>query len=310
MIEKPVVSVSMITYKHEAFISEAIHGVLKQKTTFEVELIIADDCSPDNTEAIVMEIIKTHPNGHWIKYFRHQKNIGMQANGVFASKTCSGKYVAICEGDDYWTDPAKLQKQYDFLEENDDHLLCAHKIVERNGHQFHSIENNKTEYSFTDFSVTGSCNGVYTCSMMFRNSPKILDFFLSDWILYLDGGDHLLLLLSTINGHKVKLLNEVMGVYRIHEGGVWSSSSIGKKVKDAIITNRLYIQNLELSLTQKNQIIYGLTPRISQFYNARVKNIFLRKGMTILLKILFIAGPGLISTLLVGFFSNRIFSKS
>ena len=80
MTKPPLVSVSMITYNHESFISEAIHGVLMQKTDFEVELIVADDYSPDNTASIVKEIISTHPKGGSVKYYRHDKNIGMQAN--------------------------------------------------------------------------------------------------------------------------------------------------------------------------------------------------------------------------------------
>jgi glycosyltransferase involved in cell wall biosynthesis len=68
-----MVSVSMITYKHELYIREAIEGVLMQQVNFPVELIIADDCSPDNTSTIVEEIIENHPNGHWIKYFRHSQ---------------------------------------------------------------------------------------------------------------------------------------------------------------------------------------------------------------------------------------------
>ena len=126
MEKKLMVSVDMITYKHEAYIAQAIEGVLMQETNFEYDLIIADDCSPDKTEEIVKNIIATHPKGHIIKYFRHEKNIGMQANGLFAVQECKGKYIALCEGDDYWTDPLKLQKQVDFLEENPSYVMSFH----------------------------------------------------------------------------------------------------------------------------------------------------------------------------------------
>lgn len=115
----------MITYKHEAYIKEAIEGVLMQETNFDYELILSDDCSPDATEKIVREVIDSHPKGNKIKYFRHEKNLGMQNNSRFAFQKCSGKYVAICEGDDYWIDPYKLQKQVDFLEKNNDYGLVA-----------------------------------------------------------------------------------------------------------------------------------------------------------------------------------------
>lgn len=112
-----MVSVDMITYMHEAYIEQAIEGVLMQKTNFEFELVIADDCSPDNTSVIISEIINTHLKGYRIKYFHHEKNLGMKANSIFALEQCKGKYIAVCEGDDYWTDPLKLQKQVDVLEE-------------------------------------------------------------------------------------------------------------------------------------------------------------------------------------------------
>jgi glycosyltransferase involved in cell wall biosynthesis len=110
------VSVIMITYKHEQFIAKAIEGVLMQKCDFEVELIIADDCSPDKTEEKVFQIIKNHPKNSWIKYTKHKTNKGMISNFNWALNQCKGKYIAMCEGDDYWTDPLKLQKQVDFLE--------------------------------------------------------------------------------------------------------------------------------------------------------------------------------------------------
>ena len=88
----------MITYGHEKYIKQAIEGVLMQETNFNFELIIADDCSPDETESIVKNIVDTHPRGHIIKYFRHDKNLGMQANGIFAVLQCTAKYIAICRG--------------------------------------------------------------------------------------------------------------------------------------------------------------------------------------------------------------------
>jgi len=88
-----------------------------QEVSFPVELIIADDCSPDNTQDVV-ESFKIHKNYHWIKYTRHIQNKGMTTNFIWALQQTKGKYIALCEGDDYWTDPYKLQKQVDFLEAN------------------------------------------------------------------------------------------------------------------------------------------------------------------------------------------------
>lgn len=122
-----MVSVCMITYGHENYIAEAIEGVLMQKCNFHIELIIADDCSPDNTATVVNRIIKNDTRAHIIRYTRHAQNKGMINNFIWALEQCKGKYIALCEGDDYWTDPLKLQKQVDFLEGNENFTLCAHE---------------------------------------------------------------------------------------------------------------------------------------------------------------------------------------
>ncbi len=132
---KPIVSVAMITYGHENYIRQAIEGVLMQECNFEVELILCNDCSPDKTNDIIQDILKSNAKSDRIKYFNHKKNIGMMPNFIFSLQKCSGKYIALCDGDDYWTDPFKLQKQVDFLENNPDFVLCGtyNDILRKNG---------------------------------------------------------------------------------------------------------------------------------------------------------------------------------
>lgn len=244
MENKLMVSVDMITYKHEAYIAQAIEGVLMQETNFEYDLIIADDCSPDKTEEIVKNIIATHLKGHIIKYFRHEKNIGMQANGVFAVQQCKGKYIALCEGDDYWIDPLKLQKQVDFLEENEDYSVCGtycdvlrDQIYEKR--QF----DKKITFSFFDVIVK---NPIPTLTVCFRgNVIKNLESFLNYTI-----GDIPLLLALTENGHKGCKLPLNTAVYRYHGHGANSGNSRKKNIKLQIQTKYKYIFGLS------NYIIY------------------------------------------------------
>ena len=115
---KPLVSVIMITYGHEKYIEEAIRGVFLQKTNFPLELIISNDKSPDSTDEIIKNIIKSAPENISVNYIQHLENIGMLPNFISTLKMAEGKYIAVCEGDDYWTDENKLQKQIDFLEKN------------------------------------------------------------------------------------------------------------------------------------------------------------------------------------------------
>jgi len=123
-VKDVLVSVVMITYGHEKFIKEAIDGVLMQECDFQYELIIANDCSPDDTDRIVLNIISKTEKANRIKYVRHTVNKGMNENFLWALHQVRGKYVALCEGDDYWTDPFKLQKQVNYLEKYNDVGLC------------------------------------------------------------------------------------------------------------------------------------------------------------------------------------------
>ena len=107
-----MVSVCMITYNHESFISEAIKSVLSQQVDFSLEVVISNDCSTDNTHRIIEELIKSNTNLNIkFSYTNQKSNLGVMSNFIFALKKCQGKYIALCEGDDYWIDKGKLQKQ-------------------------------------------------------------------------------------------------------------------------------------------------------------------------------------------------------
>jgi len=111
---EPLVSVKMITYNHGPYIAQAIEGVLQQKVSFPIELVIGEDCSTDGTREIVFDYQKRHPDV--IRVITSDRNVGARTNGRRTEKACRGKYVAYCEGDDYWHHPLKLQKQVDYME--------------------------------------------------------------------------------------------------------------------------------------------------------------------------------------------------
>jgi glycosyltransferase involved in cell wall biosynthesis len=110
----PLVSVKIITYNHAPFIALAIEGVLQQNTNFHFELVIGEDYSTDGTRKIVFEYQKKYPD--FIRVITSEENVGMKKNGYRTTKACRGKYIAFCDGDDYWHRPDKLQKQIDYLE--------------------------------------------------------------------------------------------------------------------------------------------------------------------------------------------------
>ena len=111
---EPLVSVMMITYNHAPYIAQAIEGVLQQKVNFPIELVIGEDCSNDGTREIVFEYERKHLD--IIRVITSDKNVGASENVSRTRKACRGKYIALCEGDDYWHHPDKLQQQVNYLE--------------------------------------------------------------------------------------------------------------------------------------------------------------------------------------------------
>jgi glycosyltransferase involved in cell wall biosynthesis len=212
------VSIIIITYNHESFIAQAIESVLKQKTNFPFEIIIGEDCSSDKTKIIVEKYSNLHLNQ--IKLITSTNNVGIIANELRCLKKAQGDYICFLEGDDYWTDPYKLQKQVDFLENNPEYGL-----VHSNVNHF----NESTGKLSTDFNKNTSIpsgdiydylllpsHAIKTMTVCFRrdlfekyylNNPNILnkDWFLIDISIWLMIAKH----------SKIHYINEVAATYRL-----------------------------------------------------------------------------------------------
>jgi glycosyltransferase involved in cell wall biosynthesis len=227
----------MITYGHEKFIEEAIYGVLNQECDFDVELVIANDCSPDGSDVIIKKIIQNHSRGKWIKYIKNSVNLGMMSNFSMALHECSGKYIAICEGDDYWTNPNKLQKQVSFLEANPEYVLSFH-----NAEIINTIYNKKhlfvDSYSKAEYNVDDVFKSwlMPTASMVFRNC---FEDNLPEFLVQGTHGD-LALQVYLFEFGKFFAHNEIMSVYRINETSVTISNF------SSLQHNNRHIRQLEL----------------------------------------------------------------
>ena len=220
----------MITYNHERFIEQAIESVLMQETDFPVELVIGEDCSTDNTRTIVMEYAQRYPNR--IRLLLPDRNLGMIPNFVATLQVCAGQYIALLEGDDYWTDAHKLQKQVDFLESHPESTLCLHDVLVvfedgRRPSYRHSPAGRKPQYVLED--VLGSALS-QTASLVFRNG---LLSDLPDWFLRAPIGDWALSVLLAVHG-SIGYLDEVMSVWRNHTGGVWNGSTERERLKQSL----------------------------------------------------------------------------
>lgn len=249
-----LVNVLFITYNHSKFVAQALDSVLGQKTNFDFKIIIGDDCSNDGTREIVNEYAKNNPDK--IVLSNPQKNLGPSKNYIqLFDKCASSKYMAYLEGDDYWTDNLKLQKQVDFMENNPDYTICFHNVdllsVNEKGENVFEPYNKFTKDYFT-FNDLIYGNPVATGSCLFRNSVFTSEVFKS-----IEPYDDVFHLLYLENG-KAKFLDEKMGVYRMHSGSTWSSKSLIKKYNSNIKIRKMILDFFHAQPKHKSNTLFYL----------------------------------------------------
>ncbi|HKP54369.1 MAG TPA: glycosyltransferase [Chloroflexia bacterium] len=215
------VSVLIITYNHERFIAQAVESALMQQTDFDYEIVIGEDCSTDGTREIVRELHRRHPDK--IRLLLPEKNLGVARNFAQTLDACHGEYVALLEGDDYWTSPDKLQKQVEFLDSHPQCATCSHRVT-----IVHDDEQNRPDTVYPSFVKEISTledlfkqEIVPTPSIMFRN--KLFTEF-PQWVFASYMVDFPLHVLNTQHG-AIGHLMDIMAVYRVHSGGVYSGQS-------------------------------------------------------------------------------------
>jgi glycosyltransferase involved in cell wall biosynthesis len=217
---EPLVSILMITYNHEGTIGQAIESILEQNTDYSFELIVGEDCSSDNTRNIVLNYQKQYPQ--IIRLITSDKNVGMMNNYRRVIQEARGKYIALCEGDDFWCDSAKLQKQIDVMEADPSITLCFHNVRFLYGDGSRSQKQFKWRFRDRFYQPRDViCMGGEFYKIV---SAVIRRQVLSDppdWYLQAPVGDWAVSLLSALNG-KVYYLNDVMAVYRSNIPNSWS----------------------------------------------------------------------------------------
>ncbi|MGY6743455.1 MAG: glycosyltransferase [Cecembia sp.] len=224
----PVVCTQTMTYNHENYIKDCIEGILMQHTTFPVKIFIHDDASTDRTTEIIKEYISRYPQ--LITLFEQPENCYSKPNKYELRQPfynlLNGKYIAICEGDDYWTDSLKLQKQVEFLEKNIDYVLCYQNWVELNDGNY-----NVPRVVFPS-----------THTRLFRNIeldyPKLERPILN--------GDALLQFLLQRKGKFKNISNLKPAVKRRDSGGVWNSLIRKKQIENRLETSEVVLKSLIL----------------------------------------------------------------
>lgn len=224
----PLVSVCIQTYNHGKYIRQCLESILTQKTNFDFEILLGEDASKDGTRGICIEYAEKYPKK--IRLFLHHRENNISIGGsptgrfnfLYNLFSAQGKYIAICDGDDYWTDPYKLQKQMDFLEGNEEYVIhsSAAKVLKNEilTDELRGSEENKV-FVLEDFYEK---NNLVTATVMFKNIGIESSYFnnkiaFGDWMLYV----------YLLNKSKLKAYrsNEIFSIYRVHSGGVHSSMS-------------------------------------------------------------------------------------
>jgi glycosyltransferase involved in cell wall biosynthesis len=203
------VSVCITTYKHEKYIKQCLESIFSQEFSGTYEIIVCDDNSPDNTAQIINDLKQSHLKGHTIKYFKNVPNLGYVKNTLFSFSKASGKYIAILDGDDYWIDSLKLQKQFDFLESHSDFSavgadsIVIYEDTPTPSHGFSkSLGQELSKEDLTDLKI---CQ---TSTFFFRKS-----ILKDDFPTGIISADRCLYLLAGCFG-KIKVLPEQMSTYR------------------------------------------------------------------------------------------------
>jgi glycosyltransferase involved in cell wall biosynthesis len=241
---QPKVSVSLLAYNHESFIEEALDSILLQQVNFDYEIVIGEDCSQDDTREIILNYLKDNPDK--IRIFLSKKPLNDRKSGrlnfVRNLKACRGEYVALLDGDDYWTSPHKLQAQVDLLDSHPEYALCFHCVTTVDEEAERQIETfsppwQKDFYTLEDLLVG---NIVATCSTVFRN--KLFGDF-PNWFYSTPMGDWALHILNAQHGN-IGYIDESMAVYRIHKKGLWASRGRIRNYLDEAKAYRIFCNHL------------------------------------------------------------------
>ena len=266
------VSIFMLAYNHEDYIETAIESILMQKVNFNYRIYIGEDCSTDHTREICIKYKNSYPDK--IELILHDFNIGPSRNAKIIYNSCSNslsKYVAVLESDDYWSDIYKLQKQVDFLDNNDQYIGCFHNTEERieNSNQASFLYCNLPTGRNITFQDLCKENIVPTCSILFRNKyinqlpENHFEILCGDWALHLFNlqfGDYW-------------YMPVVMGVHRYTNNSIWSGKSQKKNEEKILDTYDNYIKTYssdieKLSYLKKSKKMFYLKSnyKLIRFY--------------------------------------------
>lgn len=263
-----LVSICCLTYNQEDYIDNCIQGFLLQQTNFPIEIIIYDDASTDNTSQIISEYKNKYPDLIKVIYqdINHFSQ-GIQPFFKFLFPQAMGEYIAYCEGDDYWTDPLKLQKQVDFMGINKNIIACGTNYNILRGDRLIEIDKYSKTQIFDHHDVIFN-NRIGTLTVLIRNNFQLPSYLERSYF-----GDFSLLLYLTQNRGKIAVLPFNSAVFRVNNSGVYSGATIDENIQRGFSDHILFLRN------NKKEFSFFIYSIISAFQKASVhfiRAIFLR----------------------------------
>ena len=246
------VSVLMITYNQQTTIAQAIESAVVQETAFDCEIVISEDCSRDGTRGIVERFAAQYPDK--IRLLLNDRNLGVLPNFIQAYRACRGEYIAILEGDDYWTAAHKLQKQVDFLYRHPECAVCFHDaLVKYEGQMEEHLYCPAGQKEISDFVDMLLENFIPTCSVMIRN--RLIDRF-PDWLFELKMADWPVLLLHAHQG-KIGYINEPMAVYYKNPAGIWRKLTDEERLQNVVAMYQHINRHFKYQYDQLIRVLIG-----------------------------------------------------
>ncbi len=228
---QPMVSVVLTAYKHERYVEQAIRSAAEQQTDFPIEILVGEDASPDGTLAVCQRLQAEFPDR--VQLFAHAVNTGGHPNVDFLWTRARGKYIAWLEGDDFWSDPRKLQIQVEAMERHPEASFSFHNtLVFTQGEPDNPgfLLPGYPEELLLPFANLVFSNRIMTCSVMYRRG---LVPCLPEWIYALQIGDWPMHLMHAAQGPAL-FLPQAMAAYRLHPGGHWTSRPLLDRLKNSV----------------------------------------------------------------------------
>lgn len=253
----------MLTYNQQEYIEQAIMSVINQRVDFDYEIIIADDCSSDDTGLICRCIAAEYPG--LITLLERKHNMSLIPNFMDAYARCRGEYIAICEGDDYWTSPHKLSRQVKFLDSHPDYTIAIHRVINHYIDQGTWSLSNGGSLSHTTIAHLSRSNYISNVSAMFHRIPAE---DLPGWFNQVSTYDYPLHMLNAARG-KIYYDKRSMAVYRQHSHAIWSQAGTIKKLEMARSVRALMINHFKE--TGNAEAVDGLLPAYRAVCIAMIK---------------------------------------